>query len=85
MRRIGMIDKEWINNLVDDIIEQNCIGCDEFCKPLSSSFCWCDVIRDIVDQELYKIDECTEDNEDEVALKWESSRGNFMNSRDKYA
>jgi|PlaIllAssembly_1097288.scaffolds.fasta_scaffold701135_4 hypothetical protein len=78
-----MIDKEWISNLASDIIEQNCLCCSEFRKPLAASDCWCPVIVDIVDNELYTIDECTEDSENLVAAEWELIRNELLKSGDE--
>jgi hypothetical protein len=65
---------EYERQLAEDLIDQNCIDCPEFLKPLETSCCWCEVIHDLVDQELYRIDCCTQDHEDSVACEWELIR-----------
>lgn len=65
---------DYDHQLAEDIIDQNCIDCPEFLKPLGTSCCWCDAIHEMVDQELYRVDNCTQEREDSVALEWEIIR-----------
>ena len=74
-----MIDEAWAKQLSEDIIEINCCGCKEFKKPLNTSCCWCEGIKEVIDFELYrKYKEWDPEDEDLVANAWEDVRKEIL-------
>lgn len=74
-----MIDETLAKKLAEDIIDINCISCDEFKKPLNESCCWCDALHDIIDLELDHIyPKWDPEDEDMVAYFWEEIRNECM-------
>jgi hypothetical protein len=79
-KKLKIVEKQDFNHqLAEDIIDQNCCDCLEFTRPLSMSACLCMPVQEIIDQELYRIDDCTEDHESDIAAEWEGIRNIFVN------
>lgn len=77
------MDREWAKRLAEDIISINCVACKEFPKPLTSSCCWCEGITEVIDFEIFReYKECTQDDEDLIALLWEEERKMILGDGD---
>lgn len=75
LRSKTSIDMDWVSRLATDIIDINCCECDEFTKSLSTSKCWCDDIKDLVDRELCELNKYVDEHDEEaIANEWERIR-----------
>lgn len=74
-----MIDEEWAEELVSDIISINCLNCKEFIKSPTESDCWCIGVEEIIDFEIYReFGGIEQEDTDLVAAAWEEERNNII-------
>lgn len=64
-----------LEEIIGDIIHNNCTGCRHFKEDLSSSPCWCEPIRQVIDREC---NVKTEADEDKCAKIWEKIRDEIL-------
>jgi len=75
-------DRNQINleETIEDIIHNNCTGCKHFAEDLSSSPCWCEPIRQVIDRECMVQHKEDENN---CAKIWEKIRDKILGGKTK--
>lgn len=61
--------------IIDEIIEYNCLDCDEFRKSLRESICLCEPVRDLI---IWRCYANTEDEIDRCTEIWEELRKKYV-------
>jgi hypothetical protein len=79
LRSQTSLDMDWISRLAIDIIDINCCECSEFVESLSTSKCWCDDIKDLVDRELSELNQYVDEHDEEaISNEWERIRKSMI-------